>query len=46
VQLVAVLDDLRMLGAQFAVECDGGADAVPFEHLHQPEHADTVAVVA
>ena len=43
---VALLDDGRMLGAQLAVERDRGADAVAVEHLHQPEHADPVAVVA
>jgi len=35
-----------VLGAQVAVERDGGADAVAVEHIHDPEHADTIAVVA
>src|SRR5262245_28555770 len=44
--LLAFLDDLRMVQADVAVECDGAADLVAVEHLHQPEHADAVAVIA
>src|SRR4029077_17713194 len=43
---VAFLDDGGVLGAKRAVERDGGAHAVSFEHLHQAEYADPVAVVA
>src|SRR6202034_577647 len=43
---VALLDDGRMVGAQLAVERARGAYAIAVEHLHQPEHADPVAVVA
>src|SRR5262245_50560224 len=45
VTLLAFLDDFRMVDADIAVERDGGAHAVTVENLHQPEHADAVAVV-
>ncbi len=40
------VDDLGMARADMAVERDGAADAIALEHLHQPEHADAVAIVA
>src|SRR5262249_51708249 len=43
--LLAFLDDFRMVDADIAVERDGRAHAVTVENLHQPEHADAVAVV-
>src|SRR5258707_379047 len=45
-ELVALIDDLRMVHAEIAVERDGGAVAMTLEHLHQAEHADPVAVIA
>src|SRR5262249_42798084 len=42
----ALLDDARVLGAQLAVERDGAARAMARHHLHQPEDADAIAVVA
>src|SRR4051812_10459270 len=44
--LLALLDDFRMVDADIAVERDGRANPVAIEHLHQPENADPVAVVA
>src|SRR5262249_53767524 len=44
--LLAFLDDFRMVDADIAIERDGRAHAVAVENLHQPEHADAVAVVA
>jgi hypothetical protein len=44
--LLALLDDFRMVDADIAVECDGRANPVAIENLHEPENADPVAVVA
>jgi hypothetical protein len=44
--LLTLLDDLGMMHADIAVERDGGANAISVKHLHQPKHADAVAVVA
>src|SRR5262249_24699423 len=41
----ALLDDLGVMDADVAVERDGRADVVAVEHLHQPEHADAVAII-
>src|SRR5262249_49126809 len=46
VTLLAFLDDSRMVDTDVAVERDGRAHAVTVENLHQPKHADAVAVVA
>src|ERR1700733_6801210 len=42
----AVLDDLRMMVADLAVQCGTGAYAIARQNLHDPPHADPVAVVA
>ena len=44
--LLALLDDLGMVDADVAVERHGRANLVAVEHLHQPEHAHAVAVIA
>src|SRR5262249_19881252 len=44
--LLAFLDAFRMVDADIAIERGGRAHAVAVENLHQPEHADAVAVVA
>src|SRR5438132_1604329 len=46
VPAVALHDNVRMLETDFAVQRHGCTDAVAVEHLHQPEDADAVAVVA
>src|SRR5438477_2365018 len=40
-----LLDDLRMVIANFAVKRGAGADAVAGQHLHDPPDADPVAVI-
>ena len=41
-----LLDDLRMVIAELAVQRGAGADAVTAQHLHDPPDADPVAVIA
>src|SRR5260221_1928833 len=44
--LSTFVDDLGVIGAEVAVERDGGADAVAVERLHDAEHSHAVAVAA
>ena len=44
--LSTFVDDLGMIGAEVAVERDGGADAVAIERFHQAKDADPIAIVA